>query len=190
MSAFGQHQKFPPHARKTSDIQGSRLLSYQQEILLLLLQCMRFPQGNPTNQYPPLSNFIIMLSIERRISRHTTSSPGLFTLKMGALFKGKALGTRLHVTLLSVVAKFLDLNNLSWQRRHLHWRSMEEKYGLPFSSWVQWCTQENHTRQFFRFFCHFCRTTVFWDPEILVPWQRDVTTSSLYSKMQKIENRK
>ena len=113
VSAFGQHQKFPPHARKTSDIQCSRLLSYQQEILLLLLQCMRFLQGNPTNQYPPLSNFIIMLSIERRISRHTTQSPGLFTLKMGALLKGKALGTRLHVTLLSIVAKFRDLNDLS-----------------------------------------------------------------------------
>ena len=78
VSAFGQHRKFPPHPRKTSDTQGSRLLSYQQEILLLLLQCMRFLQGNPTNQNPPLSNFIIMLSIERRISRHTTSSPGLF----------------------------------------------------------------------------------------------------------------
>ena len=76
--AFGQRQKIPPHARKTSDTQGSRLLSYQQEILLLLLQCMRFLQGNPTNQYPLLSNFIIMLSIERRISRHTTSSLGLF----------------------------------------------------------------------------------------------------------------
>ena len=25
--------------------------------------------------------------------------------------------------------------------------------------------------------CHICRTTVCWDPEILLPWQRDVTTS-------------
>ena len=70
--------KIPTAHEKTSGTQGSRLLSYQQEILLLLLQCRRFLQGNPTNQQPPLSNFIIMLSVERRISRHTTSSPGLF----------------------------------------------------------------------------------------------------------------
>ena len=30
------------------------------------------------------------------------------------------------------------------------------------------------------FFCHICRTTVCWDPEILLQWQRDVTTSPLY----------
>ena len=28
--------------------------------------------------------------------------------------------------------------------------------------------------------CHICRATVCWDPEILLPWRRDVTTSPLY----------
>ena len=42
--------------------------------------------------------------------------------------------------------------------------------------------QESHTYQFCLFFlCNTCRTTVSWDPEILLPWQRDVTTSSLLS---------
>ena len=42
--------------------------------------------------------------------------------------------------------------------------------------------QENHTCQFCLFcLCHICRTTVSWDPDILLPWQRDVTTSSLLS---------
>ena len=40
-----------------------------------------------------------------------------------------------------MVAKFLDLNNLPWQRRP------EEKYGLLFCSWVQSCTGK-----YFRFF--------------------------------------
>ena len=40
--------------------------------------------------------------------------------------------------------------------------------------------QESHTCQFFRvFFCHIYETTVCWDPEILLPWQRGVTTSPL-----------
>ena len=37
-----------------------------------------------------------------------------------------------------------------------------------------------HTCHFllvFFFFCHICRTSVCWDPGILLPWQRDVTTS-------------
>ena len=29
------------------------------------------------------------------------------------------------------------------------------------------------------FFCHICGTTVCWDPDILLPWQRGVTTSPL-----------
>ena len=40
---------------------------------------------------------------------------------------------------------------------------------------------EIHTCQFFVFFCYISRTgTVCWDPEMLLPWQRDVTTSPLY----------
>ena len=37
----------------------------------------------------------------------------------------------------------------------------------------------SHACQFFRFFCHIGKTTVCRDPEILLPWQREVTTSPL-----------
>ena len=40
---------------------------------------------------------------------------------------------------------------------------------------------ESHTCQFFRFFCHVFRTTVWWDPDTLLSsWTRDVTTCPLY----------
>ena len=32
----------------------------------------------------------------------------------------------------------------------------------------------------FNFSCHICRTTACWNPEILLPWQRDVTASPLW----------
>jgi len=46
--------------------------------------------------------------------------------------------------------------------------------------------QEIHTCPFFRFlffFWHICRTTVCWDQEILWPWQRDITTSLLFTHL-------
>ena len=69
--------------------------------------------------------------------------------------------------------KFLDLNNLSWQRR----QTLEEKSGLPFCSRrVQPCTAKSYMH-FFRcfFFCHISSTADCWDPEIMLPWQRDLT---------------
>lgn len=39
---------------------------------------------------------------------------------------------------------------------------------------------ESHICQYFSFFCHICRITICWDPDILIPWQRDVMTSPLY----------
>ena len=49
------------------------------------------------------------------------------------------------------------------------------------------CNQarESHTCQFFRFFCYIGtdRDGFCWDPERLLPWQRDVTTSPLYGQM-------
>ena len=39
--------------------------------------------------------------------------------------------------------------------------------------------KESHTCQFFRFSYHIWRTTVCTDPEILLPWQREVTASPL-----------
>ena len=45
---------------------------------------------------------------------------------------------------------------------------------LPFYSWKQLCTV------IFSFvFCHICRSTVCWVPEILLPWQRRSVTTSL-----------
>ena len=69
-----------------------------------------------------------------------------------------------------MVAKFLDLD----REGHLHFQTMEEKYGLPFCSWEQSCTGRT---VYMSFLCHVGRTSVYWDPEILPPWQRDVATS-------------
>ena len=69
-----------------------------------------------------------------------------------------------------MLAKFLYLNNLSWQRWHLALSIHGIKsMGYRF---VPECNdaQKSHS-------CHICRTTVCWDPEILLPRQRDVTTS-------------
>ena len=57
---------------------------------------------------------------------------------------------------------------------NLHFQTMEKKYGLPFCRWVQSCTGKT---VYMSFLCHICRTLVSWDPDILLPWQRDVTTS-------------
>ena len=48
--------------------------------------------------------------------------------------------------------------------------------------------KESHESQFFRFFFvrHICRTTVCWDPETLLPWQRDAVTSPPYSRTRKL----
>ena len=64
-----------------------------------------------------------------------------------------------------MVARFMDLNYLFCRK----------KYGLPFCSWVQ-----SIICQFFVFFCHIFRTMVCWDPDIFLPWQRYVTSSSFY----------
>ena len=42
------------------------------------------------------------------------------------------------------------------------------------------CAQESRACQCLIFFCLICRVTFCWDPETLLPWQRDVTTSPLY----------
>ena len=84
-----------------------------------------------------------------------------------------------------MVARFVDVNNLSWQRRAFDFRTMEEKYGLTFCSWMQSYTGKSYMSIIFSFCfiflpCHICMTTVCWDPDICLPWQRDVTTSFLY----------
>ena len=55
----------------------------------------------------------------------------------------------------------------------------KKSIGYCFLTWVQsWI--ENSYMSIFRFFCHICRTKVYWDLEILLPWQSDVTTSPLH----------
>ena len=40
--------------------------------------------------------------------------------------------------------------------------------------------KDSHACQFSIFFCPICRTTVCSNPDILLPWERDVTTSTIY----------
>ena len=75
-----------------------------------------------------------------------------------------------HVTM---VAKCLFLNNPLDRDSHLHCRMVEEEYRLPFCSWVQSCTGKSYLSVFSFFLAgpRFVDAT---------PWQRDVTTFSLY----------
>ena len=41
---------------------------------------------------------------------------------------------------------------------------------------------------FFRFCCRICRTMDCWDPEILLPWQHDVTISPFYKVCRHLES--
>ena len=63
---------------------------------------------------------------------------------------------------------------------------------LSNGGWKAWATisfrecnhvQESHTCRLFRFSFHLCRNIVCWDPEILLPWQRDVKTSLFYADL-------
>ena len=88
----------------------------------------------------------------------------------------------------NMVARFLDQNNLSWQRQHLHRRMMQERHGLRWAT-VFFLSAIRHRKvihvNFFIFFCHICRTTVYWDPGILLAWQSDVNNfSSLHKAKQ------
>ena len=81
----------------------------------------------------------------------------------------------------NMVARFLDHNKLSWQRQHLHRQMMQERYRLYGLRWatVLFLSAIRHRNvihvNFFIFFCHICRTTVYWDPGILLARQSDVT---------------
>ena len=59
---------------------------------------------------------------------------------------------------------------------------MEEKYCYRF---VPKCNHAqgshiHHVDQYFRFYRHVYKNKVVWDPKILLPWQRDVTTYHLH----------
>ena len=55
---------------------------------------------------------------------------------------------------------------------HLHRRTMDEKYGIWYGSCCSH-VQERYTRHVF----HYLQDHVCLDPEILLPWQCDTTTS-------------
>ena len=84
-----------------------------------------------------------------------------------------------HVTM---VAKFLDLSITSWDRRPF--ALLDD--GRKVLATVLFLSAILHEKvinviflKFFWVFYHNCRSTFCWDPEILLPWQRDVTTASL-----------
>ena len=84
----------------------------------------------------------------------------------------------------NMVARFLDHNNLSWQRQHLHRQMMQERYRLYGLRWatVLFLSAIRHRNvihvNFFIFFCHICRTMVYWDPGILLARQSNVNNFS------------
>jgi len=79
-----------------------------------------------------------------------------------------------------MVAKCLDLNNFSWQRRPFVKR-WKKSVGYPV---VPECNhaQESQTCQFFFVFFSaiFAGPWFFWDPDILLPMQPDVTISLMF----------
>ena len=83
-----------------------------------------------------------------------------------------------HVTM---VAKLLNLNNLSWQRRPFAMSNDGRKSWATVLFLLSAIMKRKvvHVNYFILFY-HICRTTVCWDPENLLPWQRDVTTLPQY----------
>ena len=59
-----------------------------------------------------------------------------------------------------MVAKFLDLNNLSWRRRPFALSNDGIKVWATVLLRVQSCSGKSHMSIFFSFICHICRTTV------------------------------
>ena len=80
----------------------------------------------------------------------------------------------------SIIENFRILAVFLVRDSHLRSRTMEE-IGYRF---VPWCNhaEESHTSHFFVFFsCHISKTKGCYALGILLSWQRDVTTSPLYS---------
>ena len=81
-------------------------------------------------------------------------------------------------------SKFLDLNNLSWQR----WPFALSNDGRKAWATVLFLSAIMHRNKvihvdFFSFFCLICRTTICWDPEFfatMTTWRNDF--SSLFPK--------
>ena len=75
-------------------------------------------------------------------------------------------------------------SKISWSQQfyldgdgHLHCWTTEEKYGLPFCSWVQSCTGKSYMSVFFFFFLLYLQDYGLLRTRNFLPWQRDVTTT-------------
>ena len=84
----------------------------------------------------------------------------------------------------TMVAKFLDLNYCYWQRRSFALTNDRRKLWAT----VLFLSAIRHRKvihiNFFVFLLYWQDRDGFcWDPERLLPWQRDVTTSPLYWQM-------
>ena len=91
-----------------------------------------------------------------------------------------------HVTKL---AKFLDLNNRSWDwDGQLHRRTIEEKYRLRFCSLLQSCTEKSYMSIFSCFFLPNLQDHSLLRSRSVLPLQRDVMTSTLYCPSNSISN--
>ena len=84
------------------------------------------------------------------------------------------------------ITKSLDLNYLSWQIRPFALSSDGRKVWATVLFLRAIMRRKVIHIKFFVF--SFCRTTVCWDPDILLPLQHDVTTSPLYSPLREYYN--
>ena len=60
----------------------------------------------------------------------------------------------------------------------VEWR--KKSMGYPFVPECNRAEDRSHACQLFCFFYHIFRTMVCWDPEILLPWQCDITTAPIH----------
>ena len=87
----------------------------------------------------------------------------------------RSVTSRYHSSKFLILTIFLDRDGYS------HCRTMEEKHGLTFCSWVQSCTgTKSYMLIFLVFSALFAGPRFVEIQNFLLPWQRDVTTFALY----------
>ena len=112
---------------------------------------------------------LISLLLWAAVMFHSNSFSNRYTESRGEVWG--------HVTM---VAKVLNLNNLSWQRQPFA-LSNDGRKGYCFVLECNYAQESHwHTCHFCHFFCHVCRATDCWDHEILLLCQHDVTTFPLH----------
>ena len=121
--------------------------------LLLLISYSDFPRPRCKTEWDLGTRLSLNLSLSQKISQLQLFLESLLWTRQSAI-------EMYHVTSLYHGSKLLDLGH----------RFVPECDHAQESSYTRWI--------FFPFFCHICRITVCWDPDILLPWQRDVTASS------------